>query len=237
MTPDKPEKVIEILSIKDELSMIDLRKELGMGNLNSFIDLINKMEKRQLITTRIEGRERLVHLYSPIISTNYFITNYPNRLKYFKKSLEKEFKALEKNIPLVSSSLPFKKIKTKEPVLELDKKKNVWRDMGKTREGYAYTFKTRPTAEKQFVKILDLLYKSYQESSALNFAESIIEDPKLIKIYQERSEKMIKEITDNISKMILKKDPNSIVYVNNRLRNVLYGLVFKATLKEEMEKA
>ena len=237
MTPDKPEKVIEILSIKDELSMIDLRKELGMGNLNSFIDLINKMEKRQLITTRIEGRERLVRLYSPITSTNYFIMNYPNRLKSLKKSLEKEFKALEKNLPLVSSSLPFKKIKTKEPVLELDKKKNVWRDMGKTRDGYAYTFKTRPTAEKQFVKILDLLYKSYQESSALNFAESIIEDPKLIKIYQERSEKMIKEITDNISKMILKKDPNSIVYVNNRLRNVLYGLVFKATLKEEMEKA
>jgi len=111
--------------------------------------------------------------------------------------------------------------------------------MGKTRDGYAYTFKTRPTAEKQFVKILDLLYKSYQESSALNFAESIIEDPKLIKIYQERSEKMIKEkeITDNISKMILKQDPNSIVYVNNRLRNVLYGLVFKTTLEEEMKKA
>jgi len=103
MTPDKPEKVIEILSIKDELSMIDLRKELGMGNLNSFIALINKMEKRQLVTTRIEGRERLVRLYSPIISTNYFIKNYPNRLKSLKKSLEKEFKALEKNLPLVST--------------------------------------------------------------------------------------------------------------------------------------
>ena len=109
--------------------------------------------------------------------------------------------------------------------------------MGKTREGYAYTFKTRPTAEKQFVKILDLLYKLYQESSALNFAESIIEDPKLIKTLQKNSEKIIKEITDKISKMIWKKDRNSIVYVNNRMRNVLYGLIFKLTLKEEMEKA
>ena len=236
---DKPEKVIEILSVKDELSMMDLRKELGMRNLNSFIDLINQMEKRQHITTRTEGRERLVRLYSPIISTNYFIKNYPNRLKYLKKSLETELKALEKNLPLVSDSLPLKKmkVKIKATVLELDKKRNVWRDMGKTRDSYAYTFKTRPTAEKQFVKILDLLYKSYQESSALNFAESIIENHKLIKIYQARSEKMIKEITDNISKMLKKKDPKSLVYANTRLRNVLYGLVFKLTLKEEMGKA
>jgi len=48
---------------------------------------------------------------------------------------------------------------------------------------------------------------------------------------------MIKEITDNISKMILKKDPNSIVYVNWRLRNVLYGLVYKVSLEAEMGKA
>jgi len=235
MTPDKPEKVIEILSVEDELSMIDLRKKLGMGNLNSFIDLINKMEEREIIKTRTEGRKRLVRLCSPIASTNYFIENYPNRLKSLKKSLEKELKALEKNLPLVSNKLPLKKVKIKRPVLELDKKTNVRRDMGKTEDDYAYTFKTRPTAEKQFVKILDLNYKIYQESSALNFAESIIDNPKLIKIYQERSEKMIKEVTDNISKMLLKHDPNSIVYANYRLRNVLHGLVFKATLKEEME--
>jgi len=37
--------------------------------------------------------------------------------------------------------------------------------------------------------------------------------------------------------MFLKQDPNSIIYVNYRLRNVLYGLVYKATLEKEMDKA
>ena len=91
--------------------------------------------------------------------------------------------------------------------------------------------------EKHFVKILELLYKLYQESSSLNFVESIIDSTKLIKTFQKNSEKMIKEITDKISKMILNQDPNSIVYVNYRLRNVLYGLVFKATLEKEMKKS
>lgn len=232
--PDKPEKVVEILSIKDELSMVDLRKELGMMNRNSFIALINKMEKKGVITTRIDGRERLVRLHSPIPSTDYFIKNYPNRLKYLKKALEKESKKLLKNLPIVSSKQPMKKVKIKEGVLELDKKRNVWKDMGKTRDGYAYTFKTRPIAEKQLVKILTLLYKLYQESSTLSFAEPIIGNPKLIKIYQERSEKIITEITDNITKTLWKKDPHSVGYVNIRMRNVLYGLAFKNTLKLEM---
>ena len=232
--PDKPEKVVEILSMKDELSMVDLRKELGMENLNSFIALINKMEGRT-ITTRYEGRERLVRLYSPKPQIDYFIKNYPNRLRYLKKELEKESKKLEKNLPIVSKKQPMIKIPIKVGVLELDKKRNVWRDMGKTEDSHAYTFKARPTAEKQLVKILDLLSKLYQESSTLNFTKPIIDDPKLIKTYQERSEKIITETTDNITKMLWKKDPNSVVYVTNRMRNVLYGLIFKNTLKKEME--
>jgi len=235
LMPDKPEKVVEILSIKDELSMVDLRKELGMTNLNSFIALINKMEGRNLITSRTEGRERLVRLHSPIPSIDYFIKNYPNRLKYLKKSLEKESKKLLENLPVVSRKQPMKKVKVKEGVLELDKKRNVWRDMGKRIDGHAYTWRTRPTAEKQLVKVLDLLYKLYQESSTLNFAKPIIDNPKLIETYQKRSEKLITEITDNISKTILKKDPTSLAYVNIRMRNVLYGLAFKNTLKKEME--
>lgn len=233
--PDKPEKVVEILSIKDELSMVDLRKELGMKNLNSFIALINKMEERNIVTTRTEGRGRLVRLYSPIPSTDYFIKNYPNRLKYLKKALEKESNKLEKNLPIVSSKQPMKKVKIKEGVLELDKKRNVWRDMGKRRDSYAYTFKARPTAEKQLLKILYLLNKLYQESTALNFAKPIIDNPELIETYQKRTENIIIEVTDNITKMLLKLDPTSVVYVTNRMRNVLYGLIFKNTLKKEME--
>jgi len=215
--------------------MVNLRKEIGMMNLNSFQKLIDQMEKKGIVSTRIDGRERLVRLSDPRPPIDYFIKNYPKRLKYFEKSLEKEFKALEKNLPLVSDKLPLIKVKKREYVFSLDKKTNTRRYMGKTREGHGYIFKARPTAEKQLVKILDLLYNLYQESSSLNFAKSIIDDPRLINTYQNRSEKIIKEITDNLSKMILKKDPNSIVYVNWRLRNVLSGLVFKYTLEKEMK--
>ncbi len=234
--PDKREKVIEILAQYGENSMVKLVELTGIRR-NDLFELIPKMKSEELVKIRSEGRERLVRLFSPKKSIDYFIRNYPKRLKHFRKSLEKEFKALEKNLPLVSDKLPLIKVKKREYVFSLDKKTNTRRYMGKTREGHGYIFKARPTAEKQFVKILDLLYKLYQESSALNFAESIIENPKLIKTLQKNSEKIIKEITDKISKMILKQDPNSIVYVNNRMRNVLYGLIFKATLKEEMEKA
>jgi len=128
--PEKPEKVIKTLSLNGELSMIKLQQKTEIRR-NTLFELIPKMENNKLVSTRIEGRERLVRLYSPIKSTNHFIKNYPNRLKYFKKLLETELKALEKTLPLVSNTLPLKKVKTKEPVLELDKKRNTWRDMGK----------------------------------------------------------------------------------------------------------
>jgi len=232
--PDKREKVIEILAQYGELSMVKL-VDLTEIRRNDLFELIPKLKSEKLVITRYEGREKLVRLFSPKKSIDHFIKNYPKRLKWFEKLLKTEFKALEKNLPLVSHTQPLKTVKIKRPLMELDKKTNVWRDMGKTEDAYARTFKTRPTAEKQFVKILNLLYQLYNESSALNFAESIIEDPKLIKTFQKSSEKMIKEITDNISKMLLKKDPNSIVYANYRLRNVLYGLVYKETLKQELK--
>lgn len=234
--PEYREKVIEILSHNGELSMVNLRKELGMGNLNTFTDLINGMEKKEYVKTKHEGRERLVRLFSPIKSTNHFITNYPNRLKYFEKSFETELNALEKNKPLVSKiDFPFTKVKIKRGVLELDKERNVWRDMGKTEDDYACTFKTKPTARKHFDNILNLLNRLYQESSVLNFAGVIIDNDKLLREYQKRSEKLIKRTVRRIENMFDKKDdPKSLTFVIWQMRNVLYGLAFKATLEKEM---
>ena len=172
--PDKREKVIKTLALNGELSMVKLIEKSEIRR-NDVFDLIKDLESEKLVRTRIEGREKLVRLHSPIKETNYLITNYPNRLKYFEKSLETQLKALEKTLPLVSNTLPLKKVKTKEPVLELDKKNNVWRDMGKTRDGYAYTFKTRPTAEKHFVKILDLLYKLYPRPKSAADAMALVQ--------------------------------------------------------------
>ena len=180
MTPDKPEKVVEILAQYGELSMVELEKLTGIRR-NDLFELIPDMETKKLVITRYTGRVKLTRLFSPKKSLDHFLKNYENRLKWFKKSLEKEFKALEKNLPIVSTTLPMKKIKVKQGIFSLDKKTNTRRDMGETQDGHAYTFRARPTAEKQLVKILNLLYRLYQESSSLNFAESIIDDPKLIK--------------------------------------------------------
>jgi len=237
LTPDNPEKVLQILSVKDELSMVNLRKEIGMMNLNSFQKLIDQMEKKGIVSTRTDGRERLVRLSDPRPPIDYFIKNYPKRLQYYKKTLAKESKALLNNLPIVSEKLPLIKVKVKEPTWEYDKKTNMHRPTGKPQEVDKYTFKARPTAEKQLAKILDLLYNLYQESSSLNFAKSIIDNPRLINTYQNRSEKMIKEITDNISNTLLKKDINSLPYVNFRLSNVLSGLIFKYTLEKEMKES
>jgi len=119
--------------------------------------------------------------------------------------------------------------------LELDKERNVWRDMGKTEDDYAYTFKTKPTARKHFDNILNLLNRLYQESSVLNFAGVIIDNDKLLREYQKRSEKLIKRTVRRIENMFDKKDdPKSLTFVIWQMRNVLYGLAFKATLEKEM---
>jgi len=234
--PDKREKVIEILALNGELSMVKLIEKSEVRR-NDVFKLIPKMEKEKIVRTRIEGREKLVRLYSPIKKTNYFITNYPKRLKYFEKSLETQIKALEKNKPLVSkTNFPFTKIKIKQPVLELDKKRKVYRDMGKTRDSYALTFKTRPTARKHFDNILVLLNKLYQESSVLNFANTIIDDDTLLREYQKKSEKLIRNTTKKIENIFpVEVDQESLTFVIWQMRNVLHGLVFKATLEKEMK--
>jgi len=167
LIPSKIQKIINTLALHGEITVGKLVNESGVRR-NDVFELIPIIESKNLITTRYEGRVRLVSLTASILKEKQFIKNYSKRLKYYKKSLEKELKALEKNLPLVSDKLPLIKVKTREYVFSLDKKTNTRKDMGKTREGHGYTFNARPSAEKQFIKILDLLYKLYQESSSLN---------------------------------------------------------------------
>ena len=236
LMPDKREKVIEILSQFGTQSMVNLVEKTGIRRGDLF-KLIPEMESDKNITSKKDGRERLVSLSSPIKSTKSFILNYEKQLDHYEKFIEKELKNLEKNKPLVSkTNFPFTKIKIKQPVLELDKEKNIYRDMGKTTEGHAYTFKTRPTARKHFDMLLNTLNRLYQESSALNFADIIIDDDKLLREYQKRSDKLIRNTTKRIEKMFdPEEDLKSRTFITWQLRNVLYGLVFKASLKKEIE--
>jgi len=235
--PDKREKVIEILAQYGENSMVKLVELTGIRR-NDLFELIPKMKSEELVKIRSEGREKLVRLFSPKKSIDYFIENYPKRLKYFEKLIETELKALEKNKPLISKTdFPFIKVKIKRGVLELDKERNVKRDMGKTEDDYVYKFKTRPTARKHFDNIMVLLNKLYQESSVLNFNDPVIDNYKLLKNYQKRSEKLIKKTRKNIEDMFYdKQDPKALTFVVWQMRNVLYGIFYKEILELEMEK-
>jgi len=232
--PDKHQKVIENLYRYGELSMLRLQEKTGIRR-NDLFKLIPEMLKNGKVRTRKKGRENLVSLNSPEAPTKSLLINFDKRLRQYEKIIETELKALEKSKPLISFSSSFEKVKTKEPIMELDKKRNVYRPMGKIRDGYAYDFKTRPTPRKHFDNLLDLLHKLYQESSVLNFADTIVDDETLLRDWQKKSEKLIIDTVNQIEKMFYEQ--RGYVFVVSKIRMVLYGLIYKATLEEEIGKA
>lgn len=229
MTPDKEQKVIETLSRYGELSMIELQKTTEIRR-NDLFELIPYLETENKVKTRIEGREKLISLSSPDKDVKAFIITFDKQLDQYEKSIKTELKALEKNKPLVSTSdHPFVKVKTKVGVLELDKERNVYRDMGKTEDSYAYTFKTVPKARKHFDELLNLINTLYQESSALNYADDLVNDTSLLKAYQKRAQRLIKNTTSELERMF--HGEKDFIFVAWHLRNVLHGLIYKETLK------
>ena len=107
-------------------------------------------------------------------------------------------------MPLVPKKNSMKRIKTREPLIELNKKEKAYTFQGKTQEGHAYTWRTRPKPLKYFNAILNLLNRLYQESSAISFSEFINDDPS-IKEYQKESKTLIKDTLDKFE-LIFKKD-------------------------------
>jgi len=180
------------------------------------------------------GREKQVSLASPDKKVNTFIINFGKGLDNYEKLLNKHLTALDKNKPLISPNQPLKKVKTKTGVLELDKKRQVYRYMGKTQDSHAYTWKTRAKPRIHFETILNLLNRLYQESSIITFGTPICDDPTLLKDYQTRSQKIIERTTKEIENMFRgKPDFAFIIY---RIRMVLYGFVYKATINAESKR-
>jgi len=233
--PELPEKIIEILCQYNELSVVKLIEKTSIGNRNKAFEIINQLEKEGHVKTRKEGRERLVSLSSPKKTVDSFINNFGKRLVSYEKLINKHLIELKKNLPLVSTNQPMKKVKTKTGVLELDKKRGVYRDMGKTQDSHAYTWKTRSKPQNHFNALLNTLYKLYQESSVINFAEPITDDPKLIKKYQKCSDMLIKDTVSKIENMFKEHDMHSFHYVITQLRNTLYGLIFRITLEKQIK--
>ena len=128
-----------------------------------------------------------------------------------------------------------KKVPTKVPILELDKKRQVYRDLGKTEDSHAYTWKTRAKPTMHFETILNLLNKLYQESSVLTFGTPICDDPSLMKEYQTKSQRLLQHTIIEIENMF--RGETDFVFVITRIRMVLYGLVYKATVEAEIKKS
>jgi len=230
--PELDQKIVNALSHFSEISIQDLMKKIGYGNRNYLFKTIDELEKKRVIKTRKVGRERLVRSSSPEKKVNDFIKDYNQTLKNYQKIITKHLNKLEKTKPLVSSKQPLKKIKTKTPVLELDKKNRVYRDLGKTQDSYLYTWKTRPKPLMHFNSILNTLFRLYQESSALSFAEFIFDDSKSIIDYQKRSRALIKD-TIRKTEGIFQDEPQSLHYIIYNIRSALYGIIYQHTIKEK----
>ena len=234
MTPELWEKVMKILIEKNGISKNELFRKSSYGNKNKFFEYLNEWEASGQIKINQVGKEKQVSLASPDKKVNTFIKNFGKALVNYEKLFNKHLTALDKNKPLISPNQPMKKIKTKTGVLELDKKSGVYRDMGKTQDSHAYTWKTRAKPRMHFEIILNLLNRLYQESSIFTFGTSICDDPTLMKKYQTRSEKLIKHTVNKIENMFRDKRDNA--FVVTRIRMVLYGFVYKATMEAEFKK-
>ena len=234
MTPELWEKVMKILIEKNGISKNELFRKSDYGNKNRFFEYLKEWEAKGQIEIKQVGREKQVSLVSPDKKVNTFIKNFGKSLDNYEKLLNKHLTALDKNKPLISPNQPMKKIKTKTGVLELDKKRQVYRDMGKTQDSHAYIWKTRAKPRMHFETILNLLNSLYQESSIITFGTPICDDPTLMKDYQARSQKIIEHTTKEIENMF--KGKTDFVFVINRLRGVLYGFIYKATINAESER-
>jgi len=231
---DLDRKILSSLSYNFEMNMSDLLTKSEYGNKNYLVKAVDRLEKVGLISTRRDGREKLIIKHLPLDETKKFVNNYGTTLKNYVKIINKNLKQLEKNMPLVpKTSFPMKKIKIREPVLKLDKKKKKYTIQG-TREGHAYTWKTRAEPLKYFNAILNTLNRLYQESSAISFSEFIDDDP-AIKEYQKKSKILIKDTLTKFEQ-IFKKDLKSRAYGYFYIKNTLYGFIHQIILDEKKSK-
>ncbi len=207
--------------------MEKLMRKMEMRNRNTFYNFIKQMEDREIITTEKEGRVRRVYLKSLDKKVDKFIITFGNRLDLYEKEINKYLALLEKNLPLISKDQPMKRVKTKIGVIEFDKERQMYRYMGKTQDSHGYTWKTRAKPRKYFDTMLDLLHKLYQESSVLNFGDSLADNNVLIKGYQKRSDKLIKETVRKIENMF--RGETDFAFAIDQIRRRLYALVYRAT--------
>ena len=128
-----------------------------------------------------------------------------------------------------------KRVKTRIGVLELDKKRGVYRDMGKTEESHDMTWNCRKKPLMHFENIMNILNTMYQHSTALNYNIGLDIDTSLMKKYQKKSDKLINETVDKIEDMF--RGQPDFHYAITRLRASISGIIYQLTMKSKIDTA
>jgi len=234
--PEIEENLIFFASQDYGIGMEKLMGKMKIGNRNKFFNLIKEMEDQNIIETKKIGRTRHIYLKSIDKKVNHFLNTFGKRLDQYEKEINKNLALLEKNLPLISETQPMKPVKIKIPKLELIKKtKSEWKYKAQgTIDDHGMAWNPRAKPKKYFDTILQLLHKLYQESSVLTFGDTFTADTKLIKQFQNRSEQLIKDTSKKIEDMF--RDKRDFVFAVTQLRQSIYALIYKLTLKEDLKK-
>jgi len=235
MTPDYWENVMNILIEKYELSKTDLWDLSIVVSKRTFWKYLDEWEKEGKIKIREAKNEKLVSLSDSDKGIALFLNNFGIELNNYEKLLKNNLQQLKNNLPLIHEKYPMKQVKTREPKLSLDKKRNMWTDMGKTQAGTAMTWNCRKKPLQHFEAIMSILHQIYQRSSALNYNIGLNIDTTLMKKYQQKSDKMINDTADKIENMFRGKPDSS--YTIFRLRATLSGIIYQKTMKANMKNA
>ena len=235
MTPDYWENVMNILIEKYELSKTDLWDLSIVVSKRTFWKYLDEWEKDDKIKIREAKNEKLVSLSDSDKGIALFLNNFGIELNNYEKLLKNNLQQLKNNLPLIHEKYPMKQVKTREPKLSLNKKRNMWTDMGKTQAGTAMTWNCRKKPLQHFEAIMSILHQIYQRSSALNYNIGLNIDTTLMKKYQQKSDKMINDTADTIENMFRGKEDMS--YTMYRLRATLSGIIYQKTMKENMKNA
>jgi len=234
--PEIDQNLIFFVAQENGIGMEKLLLQMRIGNRTTFYNLIKEKEDQGIIETKKIGRTRHVYLKSIDKKVNHFINTFGKRLDLYEKEINRNLALLEKNLPLISETRPMKPVKIKIPKLERIKKtKKEWTyKVQGTINDHGMTWNARAKPRKHFDIILQLLHKLYQESSVLTFGDTFTDDTTIIKGYQERSEKLIKKTCTEIEDMF--RDKIDFTYAITRLRQSIYALIYKLTLKEDLKK-
>jgi len=245
--PEIDDNLILFLSQENGIGMDKLMIKMKIGNRNTFFNFIKEKEDQGIIETEKIGRTRHVYLKSLDKKVDKFINTFGKRLDLHEKEINKNLVLLEKNLPLISKTRPMKRVKIKIPKLELiTKTKKEWKyKVQGTINDHGMTWNPRPKPSKHFDIILQLLHKLYLESSVLTFGDTFTANPALLKGFQKRSDKLIKDTSTKIENMFVIernsrgeviKTKTDFAYAITRLRGSIYALIYKATLEEEIKK-